>query len=161
MGHWEPASHSSVIFSHQCIDTVANDSTCRVGSKSVGEYRVLTFHSGIARSGNVYVSQFTLPYLERVGETAWESMSYYPSRHVVRQAISGIGYWCAFLTSRRQFLDIKCHHRSAWSIIGESMESNCSMIEKMPPKGVSFSDFICTFAMSCYDLCLLLIATLR
>ena len=34
----------------------------------------------------------------------------------------------------------------------ESMESNCSMIEKIPPKGVSFSDFICTFAMSCYDL---------
>ena len=26
------------------------------------------------------------------------------------------------------------------------------MIEKIPPKGVSFSDFICTFAMSCYDL---------
>ena len=25
------------------------------------------------------------------------------------------------------------------------------MIEKIPPKGVSFSDFICTFAMSCYD----------
>ena len=28
------------------------------------------------------------------------------------------------------------------------MESNCSMIEKMPPKGESFSDFICTFATS-------------
>ncbi len=26
------------------------------------------------------------------------------------------------------------------------------MIEKIPPKGVSFSDFISTFAMSCYDL---------
>ena len=26
-----------------------------------------------------------------------------------------------------------------------------SMIEKIPPKGVSFSDFICTFAMPCYD----------
>ena len=26
------------------------------------------------------------------------------------------------------------------------------MIEKNPPKGVSFSDFICTFAMSYYDL---------
>jgi hypothetical protein len=26
--------------------------------------------------------------------------------------------------------------------------SNCSIIEKIPPKGVSFSDFICTFAMS-------------
>ena len=34
---------------------------------------------------------------------------------------------------------------------GESMESNCSMIEKIPPKGVSFSDFICTFAAPCYD----------
>jgi hypothetical protein len=31
------------------------------------------------------------------------------------------------------------------------MESNFSMIEKIPPKGVSFSDFICTFAMPCYD----------
>ena len=28
------------------------------------------------------------------------------------------------------------------------MESNCSMIEKIPPKGVSFSDLICIFAMS-------------
>jgi hypothetical protein len=26
--------------------------------------------------------------------------------------------------------------------------SNCSIIEKNPPKGVSFSDFICIFAMS-------------
>ena len=40
----------------------------------------------------------------------------------------------------------------AISVYGESMESNCSMIEKIPPIGVSFSDFICTFAMSCYDL---------
>ena len=31
---------------------------------------------------------------------------------------------------------------------GESLESNCSIIEKIPPKGVSFSDFIATFAMS-------------
>ena len=28
------------------------------------------------------------------------------------------------------------------------MESNFSMIEKIPPKGVSFSDLICIFAMS-------------
>jgi hypothetical protein len=27
------------------------------------------------------------------------------------------------------------------------VESNCSMIENIPPKGVSFSDFICIFAM--------------
>ena len=26
---------------------------------------------------------------------------------------------------------------------------------KIPPNGVSFSDFICTFAMSCYDFCLI------
>ena len=32
---------------------------------------------------------------------------------------------------------------SVESITGERMESNCSMIEKIPPKGVSFSDFIC------------------
>ena len=31
------------------------------------------------------------------------------------------------------------------------MKSNCSMTIKIPPKGVSFSDFICIFAMSCYD----------
>ena len=35
------------------------------------------------------------------------------------------------------------------SITDESLESNCSMIENIPPKGVSFSDFIATFAMSC------------
>ena len=29
-----------------------------------------------------------------------------------------------------------------------SLESNCSIIEKNPPKGESFSDFIATFAMS-------------
>ena len=29
-----------------------------------------------------------------------------------------------------------------------SLESNCSIIEKIPPKGESFSDFIATFAMS-------------
>ena len=30
----------------------------------------------------------------------------------------------------------------------ERLESNCSIIEKIPPKGESFSDFIATFAMS-------------
>ena len=34
------------------------------------------------------------------------------------------------------------------SITDESLESNCSMIENIPPKGVSFSDFIAIFAMS-------------
>ena len=34
------------------------------------------------------------------------------------------------------------------SITDESLESNCSIIEKIPPKGESFSDFIATFAMS-------------
>ena len=34
------------------------------------------------------------------------------------------------------------------SIIDESLESNCSIIENIPPKGVSFSDFIATFALS-------------
>ena len=38
--------------------------------------------------------------------------------------------------------------QNIWSIIGESMESNCSIIEKIPPKGESFSDFIATFTMS-------------
>lgn len=34
------------------------------------------------------------------------------------------------------------------SITDERLESNCSIIEKIPPKGESFSDFIATFAMS-------------
>ena len=34
------------------------------------------------------------------------------------------------------------------SITDDNVESNCSMIEKIPPKGVSFSDLICIFAMS-------------
>jgi hypothetical protein len=34
------------------------------------------------------------------------------------------------------------------SITDESLESNCSIIENIPPKGVSFSDLIATFAMS-------------
>ena len=29
----------------------------------------------------------------------------------------------------------------------DNVESNCSMIENNPPKGVSFSDLICIFAM--------------
>ena len=34
------------------------------------------------------------------------------------------------------------------SITEDNVESNCSMIEKIPPKGVSFSDLICIFAIS-------------
>ena len=34
------------------------------------------------------------------------------------------------------------------SITDDNVESNCSMIENIPPKGESFSDFIATFAMS-------------
>ena len=34
------------------------------------------------------------------------------------------------------------------SITDDNVESNCSMIENIPPKGVSFSDLICTFTMS-------------
>lgn len=36
---------------------------------------------------------------------------------------------------------------SVESITDDNVESNCSMIENIPPKGVSFSDFICIFAM--------------
>ena len=34
------------------------------------------------------------------------------------------------------------------SITDDNVESNCSMIENIPLKGVSFSDLICIFAMS-------------
>ena len=37
--------------------------------------------------------------------------------------------------------------------------SNCSMIGNIPPKGVSFSDFICTFAMSFGDFAILVCST--
>lgn len=33
------------------------------------------------------------------------------------------------------------------SIVGESMEANCSIMGNIPPKRMSFSDFICTFAL--------------
>ena len=33
------------------------------------------------------------------------------------------------------------------SITDDNVESNCSRIENIPPKGVSFSDLICIFAM--------------
>ena len=33
-------------------------------------------------------------------------------------------------------------------LITDNVESNCSMIENIPPKGVSISDLICIFAMS-------------
>ena len=36
----------------------------------------------------------------------------------------------------------------------QSMDLKCSIIGKIPPKGVSFSVFICTFTMSCYGFCL-------
>ena len=36
----------------------------------------------------------------------------------------------------------------AESITDESLESNCSIIENISPKGVSFLYFIATFAMS-------------
>ena len=34
------------------------------------------------------------------------------------------------------------------SMVWAKRASNCSIIEKNPPKGVSYSDFICIFAMS-------------
>ena len=43
----------------------------------------------------------------------------------------------------------------------DNVESNCSIIANIPPKGVSFSDFICTFAMPCYDFRLFSNCTLR
>lgn len=38
------------------------------------------------------------------------------------------------------------------SITEEGIESNRPMIGKIPSKGVSFSDFICIFAMPCWVL---------
>ena len=38
------------------------------------------------------------------------------------------------------------HFSGTWKLLKGDI--NCSIIEKIPPKGVSFSDFICTFAMS-------------
>ena len=38
--------------------------------------------------------------------------------------------------------------RVGLAITDERLESNSSIIEKIPPKGESFSDFIATFTMS-------------
>ena len=57
--------------------------------------------------------------------------------HIIERMISLYGY--------PYFLHLKPRVES---ITDEGQESNCSMIEKIPPKGVSFSDFIATFAMS-------------
>ncbi len=46
------------------------------------------------------------------------------------------------------------------SITVDNVESNCSMIENIPPKRVGFSDLICIFAMSYQSFaCLFLITT--
>lgn len=37
-------------------------------------------------------------------------------------------------------------------IVWDKRASTCSMIEKISPKGVSFSDFVCIFALSVEDL---------
>ena len=49
------------------------------------------------------------------------------------------------------------HRDELEDITDESLESNRSIIEKIPPKGESFSDFFATFDMSvgfdtCFDL---------
>ncbi len=41
------------------------------------------------------------------------------------------------------------------------MNQNYSMIGKNPPKGMSFSDFICTFAVSFEDFAIPVFAALR
>ena len=50
------------------------------------------------------------------------------------------------------------HHRlRIESITDDNVESNCYMIENIPPKGVEFSDLICNFAKSIVGFsCLLL-----
>ena len=47
------------------------------------------------------------------------------------------------------------------SITDERVESTCSMIENMPPKGVSLLDFIAIFAMSDQNFACFYFATLR
>ena len=48
-----------------------------------------------------------------------------------------------FISKARCLSNVK-----AESITDESLESNCSIIENIPPKGVSFLDFIATFTVS-------------
>ena len=54
-----------------------------------------------------------------------------------------------------------CHIPLVESITEDNVESNCSMTRKNPPKGVSFSDLICIFAMLCQSFACFLFATLR
>ncbi len=53
------------------------------------------------------------------------------------------------ITELFYLIDEFCKHFGAENLLEDnSIESNCSMIENIPPKGVSFSDLICIFAMS-------------
>ena len=56
-------------------------------------------------------------------------------------------YMIRLCTRLRQPNDLHLRPRVE-SITDDNVESNCSMIENIPPKGVSFSDLICIFAMS-------------
>ena len=41
------------------------------------------------------------------------------------------------------------------------VDSAHDVLVEIPPNGVSLSDFICTFAMSCYDFCLFLFSSTK
>ena len=47
------------------------------------------------------------------------------------------------------------------AITEDNVESNCSMIKYIPPKGVSFSDLMCIFANVYRRILLFVFATLR
>ena len=51
-------------------------------------------------------------------------------------------------TTKRILLRIISLGATVESITDDNVESNCSIIDNIPPKGESFSDFIATFAMS-------------
>ena len=50
-----------------------------------------------------------------------------------------------FMSSKMRYVHL---NPKVESMVWAKRASNCSIIEKIPPKGVSFSDFICIFAMS-------------
>ena len=69
----------------------------------------------------------------------------------------GLSHWSSMVLRKSQtyFFDRHTHPNSMYSNfchILNKRASNCSIIENIPPKGVIFSDFICTLAMSDEDL---------
>lgn len=60
----------------------------------------------------------------------------------------GASLFLAYCCFASIVIQLAAHPSKVGSIVWDKRTANCSIIEKIPPKGESFSDFIATFAMS-------------